>query len=156
MRSFMTLLWAAALTMALVAGLVVVRQAGMLRLHHAIPGVDEAEICELQSAVGLGDLAAAERVLEKKPDLANCVCMGGWRPIHEAARAGDIPMAKLLISKGADLDATTGDGDTALDCAVSSGEVRMIAFLLRRGCTSNRGVALLSRRSTGVGCITLH
>jgi len=41
----------------------------------------------------------------------------GWTPLHFAANGGYVEVAKLLIAKGVDVNAKTGDGVTPLDRA---------------------------------------
>jgi ankyrin repeat protein len=133
MRLLMSLLWAAALTLAVTASLVAVRRTGVFPLHRAIPCVDQPLINDLQSAVGSGDVALARQVLDRQPDLVDCTDFDGWTPLHEAARDGQIPVAKLLLSRGADINATNDDGDSPADCAIRAGDKRMADLLRRHG-----------------------
>ena len=59
----------------------------------------------------------------------------GWRPIHEAARAGNLVSIQLLISSGVDLTSITGrkgNGVTALWWAIRRlGEDHSAVQLLR-------------------------
>lgn len=55
--------------------------------------------------------------LSKQPDMVDASDGSGWRPIHEAARGGNLAGLQLLIDSGSDLSARTGragTGGTAL------------------------------------------
>jgi prolyl 4-hydroxylase len=54
------------------------------------------------------DLLAAE--LSKQKDLVHAKDANDWTPLHEGARAGHLPVVKLLIEHGADVNAKTGGG----------------------------------------------
>jgi hypothetical protein len=60
---------------------------------------------------------------------------GGWRPLHEAARAGNLVGIELLISAGCDISSRTGrsgNGGTALWWAIQRyGESHDVVALLR-------------------------
>ena len=48
---------------------------------------------------------------------------GGFTALHEAALNGSAPMVRLLMEKGADIDAQTNHGRTALELAGDRSEV---------------------------------
>ena len=55
--------------------------------------------------------------ISKEPEMIDASDASGWRPIHEAARGGNIVGVQLLINAGCDLTARTGrgrNGGTAL------------------------------------------
>ena len=59
-----------------------------------------------------GDFDALKRVLEKNPDLINVRDVNGWTPLHEAIRQGDPTLVQLLLDRGAEVNARTGnDGE---------------------------------------------
>ena len=65
---------------------------------------------------------------------------GGDKPtktLHEAAAAGDIEQVKLLISKGADVDAKDKLGRTALHCASEKGHAEVAKLLISQGADVN-------------------
>jgi len=64
---------------------------------------------------------------------------GAWGALHEAAWAGRIDLMTLLLEHGADLNATTSDGRTALTLAAFSQKPEALAFLLERGADPNAG-----------------
>ncbi|KAJ6783179.1 hypothetical protein PWT90_10047 [Aphanocladium album] len=55
----------------------------------------------------------------------------------EAARQGNIPMAKLLLKHGADMEGTDRIGYTALVRAANNGHVAMVRYLLNRGANNS-------------------
>ena len=58
----------------------------------------------------------------------------GWGPLHQAAYSGELEMLKLLIAKGAKLDATCHDGDTPVHYAAVQGELDCVKALAAAGC----------------------
>lgn len=61
----------------------------------------------------------------------------GWRPLHSAASAGHEPVATLLVSLGADVDAATAQQRTALHYAASKGHAGIAKLLLQAGAEAN-------------------
>jgi ankyrin repeat protein len=51
-------------------------------------------------------------------------------PLMKAARSGTDDIARLLIARGANVNAKDGDSRTALDDAITGGHVSMVALLL--------------------------
>ena len=70
--------------------------------------------------------AAADTPLEEVP-------IGGSTPIMFAARSGDTESARMLVAKGANVNDTEADGNTALIVAAHSGHGTLAAFLLEHG-----------------------
>jgi len=60
-------------------------------------------------------------------------------PLHQAAAKGDIEQLKLLMSKGADVNAKDETGDTALCYAVKVGKKGMVQMLVEGGADVNIG-----------------
>ncbi len=75
------------------------------------------------------------RYISVSPEMIDASDRGGWRPIHEAVRAGNLAGVQLLIVAGCDLTSRTGrnaNGGTALWWAVQRfGEEHSIVQLLR-------------------------
>jgi ankyrin repeat protein len=70
--------------------------------------------------------AAADTPLEE-------VALGGSTPIMFAARSGDMESTRMLVAKGANVNDTEADGNTALIVAAHSGHGTLAAFLLEQG-----------------------
>ncbi|GFH53013.1 hypothetical protein CTEN210_09489 [Chaetoceros tenuissimus] len=57
----------------------------------------------------------------------------GRTPLHWASRNGHLHIVEFLVSNGADVDATTGDGTTAFCLAAWQNNVDIMKFLYSRG-----------------------
>jgi len=117
------------------------------------------EAAEIHRAAATGDLQRVEEILEQAPE---AVDQRGWcfaepftvmgflnhlelvlqgiapppaagTPLQLAAAQGDLAMARLLIEKGADVNALASDGSSALFLGVEHREEAMIRFLLANG-----------------------
>ena len=55
------------------------------------------------------------------------------RTLHEASSSGRIDVVRLLLDRGAAIDATAGDGGTPLHLASSAGHIDVVRLLLDRG-----------------------
>src|SRR6516164_2276606 len=62
-------------------------------------------------------------------------------PLMFAAREGDLECAHLLVAAGADLNAATGDGKTALALAIFNGNYDLASFLVDNHANVNRADA---------------
>ena len=58
---------------------------------------------------------------------------GRYKPLHSASMAGQVATGALLLDAGADIDAGTTGGDTALMLAAAGGHVPAVEQLLARG-----------------------
>lgn len=72
----------------------------------------------------------------------------GWRPLHSASSAGHEPVARLLISLGADVNAATAQQRTACHYAASKGQRELVELLLQHGAQ----VGWSARREAGCWC----
>jgi len=75
----------------------------------------------------------------------------GYYPLHMACQEGRINIVKLLIENGVNLDAKddNGHGEPALLRAVGAGHLRIVNYLIKRGCDVNE-------RRNGGGDTPLH
>lgn len=70
----------------------------------------------VNQAAALGNLSALKSYLIENKNDPSCLDKGdinGWRPIHEAARAGQTDVVKWLVEQGVDMNARTNDGKGA-------------------------------------------
>jgi ankyrin repeat protein len=77
----------------------------------------------------LGDLARTQKLI----DLGARVSQPGWNALHYATVKSQVPVVKLLLSKGASVDELNPDGDTALILAVRTGNIEVIQALINAG-----------------------
>lgn len=97
------------------------------------PGIKQLEhgrkytICSMQACNG-----AAHACVPTRWSTA-CSPVQGWRPLHSATSAGHEPIARLLISLGADVNAATAQQRTALHYAASKGQRELVELLLQHG-----------------------
>ena len=68
-------------------------------------------------AAQVGDVAVLHVIAKSNPDALHKEDSLGWRPIHEAARSGNLEAVKTLLSYGADQDHVTMLGNTPLNIA---------------------------------------
>lgn len=61
-------------------------------------------------------------ILDKDPSLVNCKDSDGYTPLHRASYNGHTNVVRVLLQRGADLDARTEDGWQPLHCACRWGE----------------------------------
>jgi ankyrin repeat protein len=73
---------------------------------------------DVQTAVRAGDLAEVRRMLDGDPSLIGT--QQPWPPLFSAARSGRVEAAKLLIERGADVNASNAKSNTPLWFACQS------------------------------------
>ncbi|MBU0517025.1 MAG: ankyrin repeat domain-containing protein [Proteobacteria bacterium] len=91
-----------------------------------------------------GQVGRVKSILKRNPQAINLRWgEGQFTPLHVAARYGRVKVAALLIQKGANIEAKTGEGEawTPLHYAAADGRTKMVAFLLQKGANIHaRGV----------------
>lgn len=60
----------------------------------------------------------AEAILKIAPELVNAQDENGYCPLHLAVIAGNKPLIKLLIAKGADINMRDNEGHSAVHWAI--------------------------------------
>ena len=104
-------------------------------LHEVIrraPPTDAYEACLV------GDLARAKGFLDKEPNAVREERLG-WTLLHAAAYSGNVELVKLLISRGADIDAITNTKykNTPLQTAMLTGQSAVARVLVEAGADVN-------------------
>ncbi len=87
----------------------------------------------LWKAASAGDLSAINDALGDSADLNALDSQFGITPLGWAALNGQTEAAKLLIEKGADVNARSRDGSTPLNSAAFLGRVETVKLLLEKG-----------------------
>ena len=81
------------------------------------------------------------------PYVKNCLSVGvnpnltqsnRWTLLHLASLGGYLNMAKLLVAKGATINAKAADGKTPLDMATEQNQQRLVTYLRSRGGVTTR------------------
>ena len=102
-----------------------------------LPKAQRAAIQDVAEAVQSGDVAALRERLDARPDLINALAGRGFpkaTPLHLAAIRNQHATAKLLIERGADLDAREfPDNAAPLHFAAMYGDLEMVRLLVEAG-----------------------
>ena len=77
----------------------------------------------------LGDLPRSQKLLS----MGAKVNQAGWSALHYAAIKGHSKIVAMLVTKGANVNEPSPDGDTPLILAVRSGDVDTVQALIRAG-----------------------
>ena len=100
---------------------------------------DSFGLAPLQLAVCCKDVdpSLIEHFIEKGADVNYKNTSDGWRGLHYAISCGSDDMARLLIEKGADVNAIADDGTTPLILAAKNDSVFIAKLLLEKGADVN-------------------
>jgi ankyrin repeat protein len=99
-----------------------------------------AQAGEIHDAITAGDRVRVETLLRQDPSLVRAPNENPTRdlPLHTAAIAGQVEIARLLLDTGGEIEGIDSDGSTALHCAAVLRKPEMVRFLLSRGADVNR------------------
>jgi ankyrin repeat protein len=92
-----------------------------------------ASLTPFDSAIERADVAKTRLLLAQNPTVINQLSSDGIRPLHRAIYFGHEEIVKLLISKGAPLEATTQDGWSALHYGAKRGKLEIVRLLMDAG-----------------------
>jgi len=98
---------------------------------------------DIYSSVALGEKEKVEQFLTANPELVNTdKNWYGMTPLHVAARYGRLEIVKLLLDRGADINAgdkrgMTGSQQTPLYAALSANQFEVEKYLLEKGADVN-------------------
>ena len=84
-------------------------------------------------AAGRGDLGVVQEAVERHPQLLNAINRQGWSALQMASYKGRLPVAQLLLDRGAAIDQPSQSGCTPLIGAALNGHLAMAQLLTRRG-----------------------
>lgn len=106
--------------------------AGQIQYLRALQGIPADQFF---AAVWKGDLARVREVLDGYPNLLNASGPDGWTGLQLAAYGGHEDVARLLLDRGAHVQATSTNqmANTALHGAIAGKRARLVALLLDRG-----------------------
>jgi ankyrin repeat protein len=106
-----------------------------------------AQAQEIFNAVKNNDLEKVKVLIEKDASLVNIKDEAGNTPLHHAAIIGSIETIKLLLSKGADINARNTQLNTPLHEAIQSKKENISALLIEKGADLNK--TNIHNRNTG-------
>ena len=112
------------------------KAAGVLLARPAtdVNALNAAGESALMMAALKGDLTGAQLLLERGAQVNKT----GWSPLHYAATGPEPKLVALLIDRGADLNAGSPNGTTALMMAAQYGSEDSVKLLLSRGADPKR------------------
>ncbi|KAL1871948.1 hypothetical protein Daus18300_004584 [Diaporthe australafricana] len=103
------------------------------RVSPAIPYRIKTPGQVLHDAISLGDLDRVKRIIEASPECVDARNERGRTSLHVVAQSGRNDIVKLLISKGADINARSGWKYTPLAFAANSVRPDVVMTLLEAG-----------------------
>jgi len=81
-----------------------------------------------KTVIWLGDMAELSSIIEDGYDIETRMLQGG-RPLHCAARVGNIPAMEALIAAGADINSLSSEGATPLHCCGNNAKATELLLL---------------------------
>ncbi|WP_158299453.1 ankyrin repeat domain-containing protein [Paenibacillus antri] len=101
--------------------------------------LDQGVTVTIHEAAALGDDETLNYMLNLEPSLLMQYSFDGWTPLHLAAFFGGFEAAKLLIERGADVNArsTNGMSNMPIHAASAGSRTNLVALLLEKGADPN-------------------
>lgn len=113
----------------------------------------------LIQAARQGDTIRIAQLAAAGADLDEPGGVNGWTPLMHAVHKDQLGSARTLIEAGADINALSPRGETALMMAAGYGDTEMVALLLDRGADpyleDQRGATALAAAAGGTSDIDL-
>jgi uncharacterized protein len=93
----------------------------------------------IHEAAALGDEETLEYMLNLEPKLIQTYSFDGWTPLHLAAFFGGFEAVKLLLEKGADVNARTSNpmSNMPIHAAAAGNRTAIVQLLLEHGADPN-------------------
>jgi ankyrin repeat protein len=97
------------------------------------------ELFAIFAAAIQGDVARLEALLAENRSLISAVSPDGWTPLHLAAHFGQTEAARLLLNKGAKVDARSTNAlhNCPLHAAAAGGSANVVKLLIEHGASVN-------------------
>ncbi|KAF9869242.1 hypothetical protein CkaCkLH20_13287 [Colletotrichum karsti] len=95
--------------------------------------VDTSKRTALHGAVEYKHMEVIQTLLKKDSRIVHAADFDKRRPLHDAASQGSLAIVEILLDHGADIDAQSKGGITALHLAVKQQEKQVVDYLLERG-----------------------
>lgn len=92
-----------------------------------------AGVTPLLFAISRGHYALARFLIDAGADIRHAPPNSGYTALHGAAAAGSLELVKLLVAKGAPVNATSRIGETPFELALSAQHPEIASFLLENG-----------------------
>ncbi|UCG39380.1 MAG: ankyrin repeat domain-containing protein [bacterium] len=105
---------------------------GMVSVFLALPGTVLGHH-DIFGPASSGDLQRLEYVLNAEPELVNVISKAGLTPLHTAVIGGHGEAVRLLVSRGADINARDSGMNTPLHWAALAGDADLVRLLLDEG-----------------------
>ncbi|QSS97871.1 ankyrin repeat domain-containing protein [Psychroflexus sp. ALD_RP9] len=102
-----------------------------------ILGLSTSNAQSIFDAARNGDVNQIEALVKSNPESVNSTNAMGFGPLVLAVYNNQIKATKLLLEKGANIDAQDGSGNTALMGAVFKNHQNMVDLLLNKGTNPN-------------------
>ncbi len=103
----------------------------------------------LNRAVEIGDIDQIRRHIHWERDL-NAPNAAGDSPLHAAAQAGRVAIARELARNGADIESLNREGQTPLLVALAHGRTQVAMMLVDQGASLNAQALLIELCATGL------
>lgn len=97
-----------------------------------------AKAQEIFEAIKKDDVARIKQLLGKDASWISLKDASGNSPLHIAAALGSLPITELLLSEGADINATNTELNTPLHAAIQNGRDEVSIFLIKNGADLNK------------------